>query len=124
MTITQKIDALTAELKAYFETRVELTKLQALEKSTSVGARLAALFLILCVAMVALLFVSTWAALYLSAVFGNPYHGFGAVALFYVVVVALMVAFRKKGIEYPLRDALVRGALHDESDESKEPSEP
>lgn len=121
MSITQKIDALIAELKTYFDTQVELTKLQALEKSSSLGARLAALFLIGCMGLMALLFIGTWAALYLAQIFGEVYLGFGAVALFFVLLVVLMLVFRKKGIEYPVRDALIRGALNEENKESSQP---
>jgi ABC-type phosphate transport system permease subunit len=107
-----KIETLTNGFKAYLNTNCELIKLQATEKSASIGSVIISKILIGVVAVLFVLFISLGFGFYLSAYFGNNYIGFAIVAGFYFVLGLVLVIARKGLIERPIRDKIIRKVFY------------
>jgi len=95
------------QVKDYLETYIELVKLRAIERGTSIFAGIVTdLFIVLCMSL-AFLFISITLAFYLAQLFHSYWQGFGAVALIYIVAIAIISSNRKK-FERPIVNALLR----------------
>jgi hypothetical protein len=90
-----KLDSLISNLTGYFETKVELVKVE-LKRDIAEGLGKAITYLLLAftVAMV-LMFLSLGVGFVLAGVIGN-FLGFGSVALFYLVIGLVLFANRDK----------------------------
>lgn len=103
-----KIEEFTENLKDYVKTNYELIKLQAIERSTVIVADLISDLLIGLVVIFVVLFISFWAGFYISAIIGDIYTGFAIVAAFYMLIAIIMLLVRKKLIERPIRNKIIR----------------
>lgn len=96
---TDEKAGLTAQLKQYIETRIELLRLQAIEKSTAFAANIITeIVVLICVAFV-VLFISITLGLFLGKIFGDYWIGFGCVTLLYLLVAILVSKLKSKHIE-------------------------
>ena len=103
-----KIEELTENLKKYIATSYELQKLQAIESSSVFGSGLISSLLVGLVVVLFVFFLSLWAGFYLSASIGDNYSGFLIVAGFYFLFGFILILVRKKLIERPLQDKIIR----------------
>lgn len=103
-----KIEELTENLKKYIATSYELQKLQVIESSSVFGSGLISSLLVGLVVVMFVFFLSLWAGFYLSAIIGDNYSGFLIVAGFYFLFSIILVMLRKKLVEKPLRDKIIR----------------
>ncbi len=116
MTVLDKMEALSDDLKAYFNTNVELVKLQALDRSSALGASAIAG---LAIAMIFVMFTmlgSISAAIYIGVLLNSYALGFIIVAGFYLLVGLVLLASRKSSLVNPIRDAIISKALEDEDE--------
>lgn len=116
MTVLDKIEALSDDLKVYFSTNVELVKLQALDRASAAGAGIASMLIIGTVMLMFAVFASVSAAVYLSILLGAYYIGFGIVAGFYLLAGIIMLVSRKQSLENPIRNTIIRNALREEDE--------
>jgi hypothetical protein len=114
MTKNHPVDDLVGHARQYVEKRVELGKLQLVEKgsllSGEVVARLTFAFLWLTV----LAFFSVAAALYLGEIFGKSYLGFACVAGAYALVGLLFYLNRDRWIKRPVAGGVIRSLLKED----------
>jgi len=103
-----KIEEITESLKSYIATNYELIKLKAIERFTVILADLISDFLVGLVLFLFVFFTSLWAGFYLSVRLGDNFSGFAIVAGFYLLVGLIMLIVRKKMVEKPLRNKIVR----------------
>lgn len=95
------------QVKEYLETYVKLARLKAIERGTSIFASIATdLFIILGLAMTGL-FASITLALFLGSMLHSNWQGFGCVTFIYIVIIILVVLFRKS-LHRPIVDALIK----------------
>jgi len=120
MNILDKTEAIADDLKRYFATNVELLKFEALDKSSALGAGVVSRVIIWTTAIFALLFLSTWAALYLSTILGAYYLGFGIVGGFYFLVFLILLIARKSLLESPIRNKIISGTGMLEEEDKRE----
>jgi hypothetical protein len=98
---------ITDQLKDYLETYIELAKLRAIDRSTSIIAGMVTdMFIVLGLALT-MLFVSITIAFYFAHLLGSYWQGFGLVALLYLIIIALVYIFRKS-LERPIVNVLLR----------------
>ncbi len=119
MTLLDRIDALSDDLKTYFNTNVELVKLQAIDRVSEVGASAISVLIIAVVGLVFLIMASLTLALYLALLLGAYYIGFGIVAGLYLVIGIILLATRQKSLQYPLRDIIVKNAMAADDQQQK-----
>lgn len=103
-----KIEEISESLKRYLNTNYELIKLKAVERFTVILADLISDFLVGLVVFLFVFFTSLWAGFYLSVRLGDNFSGFGIVAGFYLLVGLIMIILRKKVVEKPLRNKIIR----------------
>lgn len=108
--ISAEIELLTESLKEYISINYELIRLQAVERSSVIGSGFISSLLVGAGTILCLFFISFGAGFYLSSRLGDTYSGFGIVAGFYLLLVLLMLAGRKKLAER-FRDSIIRKVL-------------
>lgn len=103
-----KIEELTDSFKRYATTSYDLIKLEASERTSVIGSGLVSSILLGIVGVIFTLFLSFAAGFYISARMGDTWSGFAIVAGFYLVVLLILAAGRKRLVEKPMRDKIIR----------------
>ncbi len=106
-----KIEELTTSLKVYVQTNIELFKLEATERTSVIGSSLLSFLLVGFSLFLFVLFVSISTGFLLANYFNDNYIGFGLVTIFYLVLTLILIIGRKKFIERPIRDKIIRRIL-------------
>lgn len=106
-----EFEGLTESLKSYVDTNLELIKLEVTERSSAIGAALISNILVGVIGALFVLFVSLVAGFYFSSLLGNYYSGFAIIAGFYLVLVFILMIGKKKLVEIPFRDKIIRMLL-------------
>jgi hypothetical protein len=98
---------LIVKSRDYLETKIELVKLKAIDKSSDVLSGL--IFSIVKIVMILflILFASIGLAVYLGALLGEYYYGFLIVAGIYALVMLIIYVQRKKWIKEPIENGLI-----------------
>lgn len=107
----EKLQDLTENLKTYLSTNYELIRLQTTDRASVIGSGMMSSLLIGFAGMLLLLCITLVAGFYLSSLLGDSYSGFAIVAGFYLLVILILVIGRKKLIERPMRDRIIRKML-------------
>ena len=108
-----KTEALIYHVSTCASTNYELIKLEAAERSSTIGSGLISALLVGFVGVLFIFFGSLALGFYLSTIIGNAYSGFLIVAGIYLFFVTLLLLARKKLIEEPLRDNIIRKMFTD-----------
>lgn len=95
------------ELESYVRDRIWLLKLQAGEKTAQLMAAMVSIIMVGLLAFFVLLFLSIMAGYYFSEITGSLFTGFGIVTGFYVLLLAALIAGRKK-VEAKVIDTVIR----------------
>ena len=95
----------------YIETRIDLLKLQAVDKSSDVTSSLIAGIITLLVVSFAVFIFNIGLALWIGDLLGKTYLGFFVVAGFYVLVAILLHFFRNALIKDPVTTILIKKML-------------
>lgn len=96
------------DAKEYIDTRIEYTKLSAVEKGSKIFADLITSAAVIICFVLAFLFASFTLALYLSAVFGSYAAGFGCVAGIYLFLSIIVYLTKDKYIEKHLINLFIK----------------
>ncbi|WP_316770344.1 phage holin family protein [Pedobacter frigiditerrae] len=112
------------DAKEYIDTRIEYTKLSAVEKGSKIFADLITSGAVVISFVLAFLFASFTLALYLSEVLGSYARGFGCVAGIYLLLSVIVYLTKDKYIEKVLVNLFIRKyfdkvADKDDDDEEK-----
>jgi hypothetical protein len=110
-----RFEGFTKNVEEYIRLEVELTRLRAVEKAASTAGNVFALYLVSMVALTCAILGGAAVALYLSALTGSYVKGFTIVSLFYILVLFILVIFRKKLLSDPARDRIISDILSDKS---------
>jgi membrane protein implicated in regulation of membrane protease activity len=94
-------------LDQYIKNRLQLIKLQSIQKVSNLAATIVAGFLMLIFGFFMVLFLSITAAYYLASVTDSLSLGFGIVAAFYLLLVVLIIVLRKKVISKYVTNAVI-----------------
>jgi hypothetical protein len=97
----------------YTEKRIELVKLEAIEKTAIVGGLSASFLLIILFSFMSIMFLSVMMGFLLADITGSMLKGFGLLALFYVLLLILVIVFRTS-ISKPISNLLVRVLVKEE----------
>jgi len=107
MDAAPSVKTLIVKSRDYLETKIELAKLKAIDKSSDILSGL--VFSIVKIVMILFLtiFVSIGLAVYLGALLGEYYYGFLIVAGIYALVMLIIYVQRKKWIKEPIENGLI-----------------
>ena len=99
---TDNIQQLFMEFKKYLELQKEYTKLELTEKMSILLSTLILVLLIITLGMVALFYASYMLAYILEPYVGGLMFSFAIIACFHILLIGLLVYFRKKWIVNPM----------------------
>ena len=104
----KKLEDLIDSLKQYLMLNIEILKLEAINHVSRIGSSLVGLLVVGIFAFLFVFILSLGVGFYLSALLGDTYIGFVIVAGFYLILTIILFAGRKKIIEKPLRDKIIK----------------
>ena len=103
-----RVEELAGTVKDYVNTRIELVKLNTVEKSSGIIATVIAGFIVAAVFLFFLVFISIALAFGLGEWIGKPWAGFLIVALLYLVIGIIVWVSRVRIIQLPIMNALIK----------------
>ena len=103
-----QMELLLEKASDYVETRLELFKLKATQKSTDVISSLASRMILILIITLVVFMVNIGLALLLGEVLGKSYYGFFVLGGFYLLVGVIFQAFKTKWVEDPVSNAIIQ----------------
>ncbi|MES2651059.1 MAG: phage holin family protein [Bacteroidota bacterium] len=118
------IEAIFLDAKEYIDTRIEYTRLSAVEKGAKIFADLITNGAVIICFILAFLFGTFTLALFLSDILGSYTRGFGCVAGIYLILAIILYLIKDKFMEPRLVNLFIRKyfdkvADKDDDDEDK-----
>lgn len=92
----------------YLETRMELWKLKATQKSSDIISTIASRLVMICILMLFIMLVNIGIAILLGEWLGKPYYGFLILAGFYLIAGLIFSAFKNKWVKEPVTHAIIK----------------
>jgi low affinity Fe/Cu permease len=105
------------KVEEYIQNRILLIKLQLIKKLSNIVSRLFAGLVIAFLCFIIIIFLSIVAGYFFSELTGSLYIGFGIVCLFYIVLLVLVIIFKKSVIENLVADLIVKIFLDKNDDD-------
>src|SRR5438132_11281029 len=105
---SSSIESLVDRIKTYTETRIDLLKLKAIDKSSSFLSMLITMIVLIMVGFVFFLFLNIGIALLLGYLLGKMFYGFFIVAGFYIITGIILLIFRNKWIKTPIANIMIK----------------
>jgi hypothetical protein len=106
------IEDLFSKTTDYLETRVELLELKAIGKTSAITSSFVSGLVIGIVLSLVLVFIHLGIAIWLGAVLGQLYYGFFAVAGFYILVAGILYPLRKRLLQTPVKNAVIKNLIN------------
>jgi hypothetical protein len=92
----------------YAETRINLFKLKAVDKSSEVVASFAAFIIIAIVVTSGTFILTVGLCLWLGSILGHIWYGFFIVGCFYMLIAVLLFVFKNRWLKGPVNDVIVK----------------
>jgi phosphoglycerol transferase MdoB-like AlkP superfamily enzyme len=96
----------------YLETRVDLLKLKAVDKSSDIASSIVSRIVICLIITFGIFILNIGLSIWLGTVLGEVWYGFFAVGGFYILLAVVLVIFRNKWLKGPLNDLIVKKLLN------------
>ncbi len=113
-----KVDDLIDHVEEYFQTRQELSKLVAAEKSSVILSSVITNLVFLLIFSLVFVFASIALAYGISQYFGQAFAGFLAVALLYLVIGIVLYAKQDQWLKTPLANAVIKSFFKNDNHET------
>ena len=111
MNTTESIKTLVDQSKDFLETKFELTKLKAIDKSADVLSTVIVMVAMIFLGSLFIIFISIALALILGNWLGSTYYGFLIVGGVYGLLLLLIFLQRDKWIKTPIANGLINKML-------------
>ena len=108
---TNSVKELINKTGSYLETRLDLLKLQAVDKSAGVVSSLVTALIIASFVFLLVVILSIGVALWIGHETGELYYGFFIVGGFYILLSILLYAFRDKFLKGPVGNSIIQKLL-------------
>ncbi|MEO0310951.1 MAG: hypothetical protein RIQ89_608 [Bacteroidota bacterium] len=99
---------LQALVSRYVSNRAKLIKYELIEKSAVLGGNLISQIIIIFLAFFAFLFLFLALGYWLGTLLGANYLGFGAIALFYLILIVIYQIWLKEKLEVKIENNIVK----------------
>jgi len=106
------IESLFERIKSYIDTRIEIIKLKAIDKSSAILSRVITYILVFVIFGFFFLLLNIAIACLIGELIGKIYYGFFILAAFYALAGIVLLKYRNKWIRTPLINMMVKG-LHE-----------
>jgi hypothetical protein len=109
----KKLEELTDSLKRYILLNIEIVRLEATKHVSVIGSTVVGSLVVGISVFLFVFSLSIGLGFYLSALLGDSYSGFAIIAGFYFLLAIILFLGRKKFIEKPLRDKIIKKILEE-----------
>ncbi len=109
----KKMEDISETIKDYVNTNLEIVKLELTNRTSVISSELVSYIVIGLIAFLFLFIASIGLGFYFSELLNNNFYGFATVAAFYLILSLVVFLFRKKLIQNPLRDKIIKQLLDD-----------
>lgn len=89
------LEGIVDNVKGYFDSKIQMLKLEAQEKICGIITAILVMILVLFLGMMTLVFFSLALGNYLNSLFNSSYIGFGILAVFFLILVIVVVLSKK-----------------------------
>jgi hypothetical protein len=107
-----QIGYLFEKAEGYIETKIDLFKLRAIDKSSDVVSSIAARMIIALFVASFFLMFNIGLALLIGRSLGEVYYGFFIVAGFYLILIAILYSLRDKWLKAPINDLIIKSIFN------------
>ena len=107
------IDALFEKTTDFIDNKVELIKLQAVDKSSDLISGISSKLILSVMIVFFLMLLNIGLALWIGEELGKTFYGFFIMAGFYLLVGLVFYAFRDKWLKEPLTNYMIKNFLKD-----------
>lgn len=109
--LSGSVELLFKKTGDYVDTRIDLFKLKAIDKSSDVVSSLLSRVIIFLILSFFLILLSIGIALVIGEMLGKDYYGFFIVAGFYGIIGLVFYSFRNKWLKAPISDRVIKRLL-------------
>ncbi len=102
------VELLVEKVKDYAETRIDLLRLKAIDKSSSFLSLLIAMIVVILVGLISFMILSVGLALLLGDLLGKAYYGFFIVAGIYLITGLVLYSTREKLLKSPMANSMIK----------------
>ncbi|HMJ45860.1 MAG TPA: hypothetical protein VK498_00925 [Ferruginibacter sp.] len=92
----------------YLETRLELLKLKATQKSSDIVSSIVSTVILVSIMIMFFIILNIGLALLIGELLGKSYYGFFALAGFYLIAGLIFSAFRNKWVKEPVTNSFIK----------------
>lgn len=103
-----QMELLFEKASDYFETRLDLFRLKATQKSTDIISSLASRLILMLIVTLIVFMVNIGLALLLGDALGKSYYGFFVLGGFYLLVAVIFQVSKGKWVEDPVSNAIIK----------------
>lgn len=101
------VESLFDSVKSYVETRIDLLKLKAIDKSSSFLSLLISMLVVILVSFISLMLISVGIAVLLGELLGKSYYGFFIVGGLYLITGLVLYSSREKLLKKPIANSMI-----------------
>jgi hypothetical protein len=111
---THHVESLAKKASEYAETRLQLLKLRATDKSADIVSGLASRLILVIFLSIFIIILNIGIALWLGDLLGKNYYGFFVLAGFYGLCGLIFSLFKEKWVRKPISDNIIKKMTKDE----------
>ena len=111
-TDSDSIEGLFKKTGEYIETRIDLAKYKAIDKSSDIAASLITSVCLIIVAVVLIFTATVGVALWIGNMLGKNYYGFFIVAGFYALTMVVLYLCRHRWIKTPVSKLIIEKVIN------------
>lgn len=101
------VESLIDRVKSYVETRIDLLRLKAIDKSSSFLSLLISMLVVILAGFISILMISVGAALLIGDLLGKTYYGFFIVGALYLIIGLILFSLREKWLKTPIANSMI-----------------
>jgi len=105
------VESLIDRVKSYVETRIDLLRLKAIDKSSSFLSLLISMIVVILIGFISIMMLSVGIALLLGDWLGKSYYGFFIVAGFYIIAGLVLYSLRDKWLKTPIANSMIKNLM-------------
>ena len=110
-TNSSTVKDLAEQARDYIDTSVQLAKLKAVNKVSSVASSLVSIIVMPLLILVAIILLSVGFSFWLGKILGAYHYGFFITGAFFIVLIILIYKFRDKWLKMPVANSLIENIL-------------
>lgn len=108
---TTHLSMLLEKVEVYIKINIELLKLKAIKLAASTISSIASSIVLILIIVLSATTINIGLALWIGKLFGDSFYGFFILGAFYALLAILLYLFRKRLIQYPISNSIIKQML-------------